>query len=54
MKHQQYYKPFHVYGFDIVSAGYYKSKFGIIIGIPINYTFTTVDTASDKPSIMVS
>ncbi|XP_057653852.1 transmembrane protein 177 [Diorhabda carinulata] len=38
------YKPFHVYGFDVMSAGSSYSKYGAIIGIPINFTFQKPET----------
>lgn len=37
-------KPFIVYGFDIFSAGSTKSKYGGLIGIPTNYSYTSVET----------
>ncbi|XP_055919768.1 transmembrane protein 177 [Eupeodes corollae] len=36
-------KPFTVYGFDMFSAGSTKSKYGGIIGIPTNYSYTSID-----------
>lgn len=41
-----------VYGFDIFSAGTFFSKFGVIVGIPINFTYVDVG-ATDKHTIRV-
>lgn len=38
------YKPFHVYGFDVTSAGSSYSKYGAIIGVPLNFTFVKPET----------
>ncbi|XP_055839299.1 transmembrane protein 177 [Episyrphus balteatus] len=37
-------KPFVVYGFDMFTAGSTKSKYGGLIGIPTNYSYTSIDT----------
>lgn len=47
------YKPFYVCGFDVMSAGHYKSKFGVIVGLPISFKYDSLETASDKPLIQV-
>lgn len=36
-------KPFHVYGFDMFSAGSIHSKWGSIIGIPGHFAYKSVD-----------
>jgi len=46
------FKPFMVYGFDIFSAGTYYSRFGVAVGIPINYTFIDTDVI-DKSGIQI-
>lgn len=38
------FKPFMVFGFDIFSAGTFFSRFGVIVGVPINYTYIDTDT----------
>ncbi|KAJ8915774.1 hypothetical protein NQ315_004586 [Exocentrus adspersus] len=47
------YKPFHCYGFDVMSAGSSYSRFGVIVGIPSNFTYDNVDMV-DKSNIKVN
>lgn len=47
------YQPFHVYGFQVMSAGTNKSKFGCIIGIPINFNYNNIEKDADEIPIMV-
>lgn len=46
------FKPFTVLGFDMFHAGTSYSKFGAIIGLPINFTYEDVDKI-DKKQIKV-
>ncbi|KAF2882492.1 hypothetical protein ILUMI_23676 [Ignelater luminosus] len=39
-KEQKQFKPFMVYGFDIFSAGTFSSKYGVIVGIPISFSYS--------------
>ncbi|GJQ76991.1 hypothetical protein Trydic_g15186 [Trypoxylus dichotomus] len=41
---QKLFKPFIVFGFDTFYAGTSYSKFGSIIGIPINFTYKDIDS----------
>ncbi|KAK5642533.1 hypothetical protein RI129_008700 [Pyrocoelia pectoralis] len=41
--HHKQFNPFMTCGFDILSAGTYYSHFGVIIGLPINYTYIDVE-----------
>lgn len=46
-------QPFMVFGFDIWHAGFLTSRFGVLIGIPINFTYTDKSTV-DKESIAIN
>jgi len=46
------FKPFMVYGFDIFSAGTFFSRYGVIVGVPINFTYLDVDVI-DKSGIRI-
>uniref|UniRef100_A0A1A9WQF2 Transmembrane protein 177 n=1 Tax=Glossina brevipalpis TaxID=37001 RepID=A0A1A9WQF2_9MUSC len=35
---------FSVFGFDLFNAGYTKSRFGIKIGVPVNYDYDSIDS----------
>uniref|UniRef100_A0A1A9VP97 Transmembrane protein 177 n=1 Tax=Glossina austeni TaxID=7395 RepID=A0A1A9VP97_GLOAU len=35
---------FSVFGFDLFNAGYTKSRFGVKIGIPVNYDYDSIDS----------
>lgn len=43
-----------MYGFDVMSAGLSRSKFGAVIGIPLNFQYRSVDAAENKPTVLVS
>ncbi|XP_018575031.1 transmembrane protein 177, partial [Anoplophora glabripennis] len=47
------YKPFHCYGFDVMSAGSSYSRFGVIVGLPANFTCDNVDMV-DRSKIKVN
>lgn len=50
-KEKYLYKPFAVYGFEMFNAGTRYSKFGSIIGIPVNYSYNSIrdiDTSNIK------
>lgn len=49
----RYLEPFTVFGFELFHAGTIRSKYGAIIGIPINFTYESV-TAVDPSPIMVN
>lgn len=42
-----------MFGFDVFNAGTMYSKFGGIVGIPINFTYDSIDSVS-KSDILVS
>ncbi|KAJ8966299.1 hypothetical protein NQ317_017017 [Molorchus minor] len=52
-KDKHLYKPFFYYGFDVMSAGSSYSKFGVIVGLPLNFSYEDVDKV-DKSRIRVN
>ncbi|CAK1601013.1 unnamed protein product [Parnassius mnemosyne] len=51
--HRKIIQPFSVYGFDLFHAGSTNSKFGVVIGIPVNFTYKTLDDI-EKDNIQVN
>lgn len=49
---RKYIKPFVVTGFDLYHFGSTKFRFGALIGVPINYTYTATDDI-DKTDIII-
>lgn len=50
--HSDRIKPFTVFGFDVFNAGTLYSKFGAIVGIPINFSYSSTEDI-EKSDIMV-
>ncbi|KAF7998416.1 hypothetical protein HCN44_009814 [Aphidius gifuensis] len=46
-------KPFMVFGFDVWHAGFLSSRFGSLIGLPINFTYTD-EKLINKESILIN
>lgn len=46
-------KPFMVFGFDVWRAGSLRTRFGALIGFPINFTYESIENV-DKQSIVVN
>lgn len=41
--HRKVMSPFSVFGYDLFHAGTTSSKFGVIVGIPVNFTYKSLD-----------
>ncbi|XP_034826687.1 transmembrane protein 177 [Maniola hyperantus] len=41
--HRKLIEPFSVFGFDLFHAGSTNSRFGVVVGIPVNFTYKTLD-----------
>ncbi|XP_043279515.1 transmembrane protein 177 [Venturia canescens] len=48
----KYLEPFMVFGFDLFHAGTVRSKYGAIVGIPINFTYESVSTLDPTPILV--
>ncbi|KPI92721.1 PREDICTED: transmembrane protein 177 [Papilio xuthus] len=51
--HRKLIQPFSVFGFDLFHAGSTSSRFGVAIGIPVNFAYTSIDDIK-KDSIQVN
>ncbi|KAL4715368.1 hypothetical protein ACJJTC_015139 [Scirpophaga incertulas] len=52
--HRNLISPFSVTGFDLFHAGSTCSKFGVAVGIPVNFTYKTLeDVAKDKILVFI-
>lgn len=45
-------QPFMIFGYDVWHAGFLSSRFGALIGLPINFTYTDKDSIN-KESILI-
>ncbi|XP_026315529.1 transmembrane protein 177 isoform X2 [Hyposmocoma kahamanoa] len=53
--HRRLITPFSVYGYDLFHAGSSKSKFGVAVGIPVNFTYKSIaDILNDNNNIQVN
>ncbi|CAG9824756.1 unnamed protein product [Phaedon cochleariae] len=46
------YKPFFSYGFEVISAGSSYSRFGVIVGLPINFSYSSPEMV-DRSKIKI-
>ncbi|KAJ0175565.1 hypothetical protein K1T71_008724 [Dendrolimus kikuchii] len=51
--HRRLIVPFSVFGYDLFHAGSTNSKFGVIVGIPVNFTYKNIDDMK-KDNIQVN
>ncbi|CAH2108293.1 unnamed protein product [Euphydryas editha] len=51
--HRKLIEPFSVFGYDLFHAGSTSSKFGAIVGIPVNFTYKSLDDV-EKQNVQVN
>ncbi|CAH2076407.1 unnamed protein product, partial [Iphiclides podalirius] len=51
--HRKLIQPFSVYGYDLFHAGSTSSKFGVAIGVPVNFAYKTLDDF-EKDNVQVN
>ncbi|OWR53330.1 hypothetical protein KGM_208573 [Danaus plexippus plexippus] len=51
--HRKLVKPFSVFGYDLFHAGSTSSKYGVLIGIPVNFTYKSLEDV-EKQDVQVN